>query len=80
MINMEKETDLLPEKILDRAVNRFGPSGLGMTVVDKDECCARFEGGGGFVYINTAELETGTKITIEGREWDYHIRNFLRDI
>jgi hypothetical protein len=60
----------------------FGPSGIGMEVVDEGDCCARLEGFGGHVFIQTEDLEgkEGSQVIIEGREFDYQIKEFLSKI
>lgn len=82
MVKMGKESKLLPSEVVEKAVVFFGPSGVGMKVVNRDDCCARFEGAGGHVYIHTAELEGegGSKVTAEGREWEYQIKQFMGEI
>jgi hypothetical protein len=82
MIRLGKESKLAPVEVIEKAVEFFGPSGQGLTVLTQDHCCARFEGGGGFVSVQSADLtETnGTQVTIEGREWDYQIKQFMKQI
>jgi len=80
MIRLGKESKLAPAAVVEKAVEFFGPSGQGMTILDQDHCCVRFEGGGGFVSVQSADLEgeKGSQVTIEGREWDYQIKQFVR--
>lgn len=80
MLNMEKVTQQTPRKVIDRAVSLFGPGGWGLEVVERDACCARFRGSGGFVIVQTEELAVGgkTKVVVQGREVEPAIREFLR--
>jgi hypothetical protein len=82
MIKMGKESKLAPSEVIEKAVAFFGPSGRGMKVVDQDDCCARFEGAGGHVFVQTADVEdrTGSQVTVEGREWEYQIQQFMGQI
>ena len=82
MIKMGKESKLVPSEVVEKAVTFFGPTGLGMKVVEHGACCARFEGTGGHVYVQTADIEgeDGSKVTTEGREWEYQIKQFMREI
>jgi hypothetical protein len=82
VIKVGKESKLVPAEVIDRAVAFFGPSGRGMTVVDRDACCARFEGAGGHVFVQTADMEgkAGSQVTVEGREWEYQIKQFMGEI
>jgi hypothetical protein len=82
MIKMGKESELTPSEIIEKAVAYFGPPGLGMNVVDQESCCARFQGGGGHVFVQAAQIEDegNSQVTIEGREWEYHIKQFMGEI
>ena len=82
MIRMGKESKLSPTEIVEKAVGFFGPSGAGLNVVDQGDRCARFEGAGGYVFVGTADIDDreGSSITVEGREWEYQIRQFMGEI
>jgi hypothetical protein len=82
MIRMGKESKLAPSEVVEKAVGFFGPSGAGLNVVDQGACCARFEGAGGYVFVQTADIDDqgGSNVTIEGREWEYQIRQFIGEI
>jgi hypothetical protein len=82
MIKLGKESKLAPREVIEQAVDFFGPSGWGLKVVNQDECCARFEGSGGYVYTEAAEIDghKGSDVSIEGREWEYQIRRFVEEI
>jgi hypothetical protein len=79
MIRMGKESKLVRAEVIEKAVAFFGPSGQGMKVVEQDDCCARFEGGGGHVFVQALDLDDrdGSNVTIEGREWEYQIKQFI---
>ena len=68
------------EAIVNAAKEHFGRDGLGLETVDESDCCIRFEGGGGFVYIFTEPSEGKTRVNLEVREWDIEAKNFLRKI
>lgn len=82
MIRMGKESNLVPSEVIERAVAFFGPSGQGMNVVDQGDCCARFEGAGGYVFVQAADMDDqeGSNVTVEGREWEYQIRQFMGEL
>jgi hypothetical protein len=82
MIRMEKQSRLAKAEVIEKAVALFGPGGLGLEVKERAECCARFEGGGGYVFIQAGEGKDGkgAQVQAEGREWDYLIRQFLMSI
>jgi hypothetical protein len=79
MINMKKETALSSKEVIEKAVAFFGPEGAGLEVVSQGDCCARFEGVGGYVDIQTEDLnnDEGSKVKIIGREWEYQIKQFF---
>ena len=73
------ETRLSPADAIRNALAYFGPDGLGLSVTHQDSCCVRFEGGGGHIYV-TVSAGDKTTVDLETREWDYHVRQFMRDI
>ncbi len=79
MINMKTETDLSSKEVVETAVAFFGPDGLGLEIVSQDDCCARFEGGGGYVFIRVDHIgpDEDSEVHIEGREWEQQIEQFL---
>jgi hypothetical protein len=82
MIKMGKESKYSPAEVVERAVDFFGPSGAGLNLMDQGACCARFEGAGGYVFVQTADIDgsEGSDVTVEGREWEYQIRQFMGEI
>lgn len=79
MISLVKESRRVPSKVIEQAVAFFGPGGLGLDVVDHADCCARFEGGGGHVFVEAAGREKGkgSEVRVESREWDQAAKAFL---
>jgi hypothetical protein len=73
------ETRVSPEQAIREAVAFFGPGGLGLEVAHQNFCSARFEGGGGHIYVSATDGKK-TTVELETREWDYHVRQFIRDI
>ena len=80
MIRIGKESKLVSSKVIEKAVVFFGPGGLGLEVKERAECCARFEGGGGFVFVQAVERDKGSDVDVESREWDYQVKEFLHKI
>jgi hypothetical protein len=80
MIHLGKESKLSPAKVLEKAVQFFGPEGVGLEVKEQDEGCARFEGGGGHVFVRVCEGEKGTEVDLEAREWEYQAKQFMGKI
>jgi len=82
MISLVKESKLLPEKVMERAVAFFGPGGWGLELTEQGECCARFEGAGGHVYVTASAREKGhgSTVEVESREFEYAAKEFLTKI
>jgi hypothetical protein len=82
MIRMGKESKSSSSEVLEKAVGFFGPSGVGLNLVDQGACCARFEGAGGYVSVQTADIDgqEGSNVAVEGREWEFQIRQFMGKI
>jgi hypothetical protein len=69
----------LPEA-LQRAVEHFGAQGVGLQLVDHNEACDSFEGGGGHVSIVACPGDNNTTLEVETREWDYAVRQFMQHV
>jgi hypothetical protein len=82
MIRVGKDTKLTSKEVVARAVAFFGPDGLGLEVEESAPCCARFVGGGGYVSLQTTSEEepSGVEVTVEGREWDSQVKQFLEKL
>lgn len=82
MIRMGKDSNLEPSVVIEKAVAFFGPGGIGLEVESQDVCCARFEGAGGYVYVQSADVQdgAGSSVTVEGREWEKQIKQFMGEI
>ena len=79
MISIEAKSKLVPSQVIGRAVSFFGPGGWGLEVAERDECCARFEGGGGHVLVqaSSGEKGKGSRVSVESAEWEHAAREFL---
>ena len=77
MISYGKHTRLKPAQVIQKAVSFFGPAGVGLAVQDRGGGCARFVGGGGFVFVSTCEGERRTEVSLETREWEIPSKDFI---
>jgi len=79
MISLEAKSKLVPSQVIGRAVSFFGPGGWGLEVVERAECCARFVGGGGHVFVQVTgkEGEKGSTVAVESVEWEHAAKEFL---
>ncbi len=73
------ETNLTPQDAIEEAIAYFGEEGLGLELVRQDPCCVYFEGGGGHVAVR-ADPDREDAMELETREWDYHVRQFMKEI
>jgi hypothetical protein len=82
MIKMGKDSKLASSQVIEKAVGFFGPSGSGMSILEQTDCCARFEGTGGYVFVQAVDSDDrgGSNVTVEGREWEYQIKQFMGKI
>ena len=80
MLKLSRKSSHSPDEVIKRAVKFFGPEGYGLKVIEKDDCCITFEGGGGGVYVTTAVEKKGTTVDMESREWDFQTEEFLKKI
>jgi len=69
-----------PKEIVNAAKDFYGSGGVGLEIIDESDCCIRFEGGGGFVYIFTEPEAQMTRLDLEVKEWDKDTRDFLRKL
>jgi hypothetical protein len=80
MARYSVQTKWTPEKAVEMAVAYFGEDGLGLEIVEQSPCCVHFEGGGGHVRVTAGAGESKTAVELETHEWDYHVRQFMRQI
>jgi hypothetical protein len=82
MISLVKDSKLAPSVVIERAVAFFGPGGYGLDLVEQAECCARFQGGGGHVFVQATAREKGkgSEVSLESREWENAAKAFLQKV
>jgi hypothetical protein len=80
MARYSVETKKSPEEVIQKAVAHFGEGGLGLSVGAEDVCCVTFVGGGGHVSVAASNEEGKTTVELETREWDYHVKTFMRQV
>jgi hypothetical protein len=81
MARYSKESKLDVEEVLRRAEDFFGSGELGLKLVERDECCLSFEGGGGHVTVAAARCKPDrTEVDLETREWDYQVKRFMEKL
>jgi hypothetical protein len=77
MLSLTKNTFLKPEDVIKRAINFFGPKGLGLKITEEDTCEVSLEGGGGGVSVIATAAAKGTKVDVETREWESQAKDFM---
>jgi len=80
MLKLSIRTKVRPGEVVKRALEFFGPGGYGLKVVEQNDTCASFEGGGGGVFITAHTDEKGTSVELETREWEYQVKEFAQRI
>lgn len=76
----EVATTLSPQAAIAYAKNYFGPQGIGLQVIDEQETAVTLVGGGGHVSVVACSGEKKTILELEPREWDYPVRQFMREV
>lgn len=78
-ISLETQTKLSPENVIEEAKKTFVDN-YGLELIEEADCCLRLEGGGGFVFIRAESQEVQTKVILEGQEWTYQLKSFMKKI
>jgi hypothetical protein len=73
------KTNTSPQEVIQQAIDFFGKDGVGLDVTDRSLCCASFQGGGGHVSVTVNE-GAKTEVELVTREWDYDVKQFIRQI
>ena len=70
-----------PHDLLIKAINHFGPDGLGMIIKEKvddtHECSASLCGEKSYVYIKASENSGGTELEMQSSRCDEQVKGFL---
>jgi len=77
MLRMSKKTKLSAEEIIRLASDSFGKEGVGLEETSRNDCCIRFEGGGGHVIVTVGKGDGKNSVDVETREWEYLAKEFL---
>lgn len=75
------ETRLSADQVLERAERAFGPqSPLGLTSSEGIPNRRAFVGGGGHIVVTARREGDRTRVTLETREYDREVRQFLEEL
>lgn len=77
MIKVTAKTKMSPEEAVKKAIEFFGPQGLGMKVKDQQATCASFEGEAGSVSVVACTEGKRTSVDLESREWENQVKEFV---
>ncbi len=80
MLKIAKQTKLVPEEVIDRALKFFGKGGWGLEEKGRNPCCISFEGSGGHVSISIDDKEKHRIVDLETREFEYPAKKFLEKL
>jgi hypothetical protein len=78
MIKLSVPTKMDNKKIMEKAVDFFADKN-GLKITEQGDCCATFEGAGGYVRVDVVNNEK-TEVTLESREHEYLVRKFAESI
>jgi len=76
MLSLEIKTKQVPEKVIEKMTAYFGEKGLGLELKSHSPQCLSFEGAGGYVSATICPEEGITRVELETREWEYHVKKF----
>ncbi len=76
MLNLEVKSKRTPEKVFHQIKEYFGDGGLGLAVASEGAECISFEGSGGYVTATLCPEGAVTRVNLETREWEYHVKKF----
>ncbi len=79
MIRLEKKSKRDVQDIKNRAIEFFGPAGLGLTYDSSDPSTLSFEGGGGGVNVIIAPHNGSNSVEVLSQEWDYQAKKFVEE-
>ena len=81
MLNISGETKLTPDAVMEKA-KEFFIKDTGLNLVDINDSCATFEGGGGGVTVTVTPGSDNKKTSVEvvTREWEYQVKKFMEAI
>ncbi|HXF60077.1 MAG TPA: hypothetical protein VNK95_00590 [Caldilineaceae bacterium] len=82
MIRLGKKTKQSAAQVLDKAVDYFGPAGVGLELIHRDEASVEFQDSLGHVAVRAQPDEGSgmTDVEIVSREWDWDAEQFLEKI
>ncbi|MHA2150044.1 MAG: hypothetical protein ACXAAN_15465 [Candidatus Thorarchaeota archaeon] len=77
---MSKKTKMSVDEVLERA-KRFFDGNFGLTLSNHEsQCCLEFAGKLGFVTLAIEESDETTEVIVRTREWEYQVKDFLRNL
>ena len=80
MLKLVTKTQMSPGEVVKKAVEFFGADGYGLELKEEGADFALFEGGGGVVGISASPEGEKTQVTLDSREWDFQVKEFIGKI
>jgi len=75
LLRLSFESSKKKDHVLEDAERHFKE--IGLVTREKGDCCIHMEGGGGYVRVDITENDK-IEVTLETREWDYQVRQFVQ--
>ena len=76
MLNLERQTKLSQEEIIQKLKRFFGKGGLGLELNSETPQCLTFTGGGGYVTATLCSEEGRTRVDFVTQELDHDVKEF----
>jgi hypothetical protein len=82
MILVGKETRQSAAQVLARAVEYFGPDGVGLEIAERNDRNVQLRGSGGYVAVRVQPKQDDgiSDVEVESREWENDAKRFLEKI
>lgn len=78
MIRMSIHTKMDNKKVIERAIDFFANKN-GLKITEQGDCCASFEGAGGYVRVDFVDKEKA-EVILESREHEYLVQKFAESL
>ena len=78
MIRMSVQTKMDNKVVIEKATDFFAKKN-GLKATEQGDCCASFEGAGGYVRVDVAS-NGKTEVTLESREHEYLVKKFAESL
>jgi hypothetical protein len=77
MLRITAKTKWTPVKVIQKAIDFFGPKGYGLKIVEQTENSLKFEGGDGVVDLSIRSIPGVTEVDLFANQWEFQLKEFI---